>query len=81
MEPLYWRLAADLHHIPSGANWSGLIGELCAGAAESVLVWQQAREHSSAETSGPNYTAVIGEHIQHRGFLIQSPQIVEKIIL
>lgn len=71
MEPLYWRLAADLQHIPSGANWSSLIRKICAGAAGSVLVWQQARKHFSAETSGPNYTALfIGEHIQHRGFLI-----------
>lgn len=41
VEPLYWRLAADLHHIPSGANWSSLIRKICAGAAEPVLVWQQ----------------------------------------
>lgn len=49
----------------------------CTGSAS---LRQQAGEHSSTETSGPRYTAVIGEHMQSRGFLIQSPQIIVKSI-
>lgn len=63
MEPLCWRLAAGLQHIPSGADGGGLIGKLCAGAGGSTLLWQRPGERSSTETSGPNYTTAIGEHV------------------